>query len=365
MNEFQLTEVIRSRGWISGGSPERWARFREKIARREPVVYGAIGGSITAGASASNNADCYVSLLGKALSERTCARLVNAGVGASDSRYAAFRAGRDLLGAKPDLVTIEFAVNDPGNPERRESCEGLVREVLEACPDALVILIFTLRSDGANTQADQIPIGNHYGLAMLSYRDAVWPEIESGRIAWQDISPDNIHPNDLGHRIIADLLRERLLGQPAERPALPAPLHPGSLRYMGGRVVECDQMKVLSNSGWEVVPSVRVPRCFCADRPGAELELEVEGSLILIGYRSYAGDFGRAEVRADGGEPHRLEAFFEMPAVNHGWRGGHVLLEKLIDAPERGRHRLRIRLLDSRHPQSGGHQFCLEYLLVR
>ena len=32
------------------------------------------------------------------------------------------------------------------------------------------------------------------------------PEIEAGNFTWADISPDNVHPNDDGHIIMASLL---------------------------------------------------------------------------------------------------------------------------------------------------------------
>jgi hypothetical protein len=41
---------------------------------------------------------------------------------------------------------------------------------------------------------------------MLSYRDAIWPEITSGNIKWTDISPDDVHPNDRGHSYIAGIV---------------------------------------------------------------------------------------------------------------------------------------------------------------
>lgn len=41
---------------------------------------------------------------------------------------------------------------------------------------------------------------------MISYHDAVMPEIEAGNFTWADISPDNVHPNDDGHVIMASLL---------------------------------------------------------------------------------------------------------------------------------------------------------------
>ena len=42
--------------------------------------------------------------------------------------YGALRAGRDLLSGAPDLVVIEFAVND--NWTDGEAYEGLVRQIL-------------------------------------------------------------------------------------------------------------------------------------------------------------------------------------------------------------------------------------------
>ena len=49
-------------------------------------------------------------------------------------------------------------------------------------------------------------IGEAYDLPMISYKNAVLPEIDAGRFTWQDISPDNIHPNSNGHGIAAELL---------------------------------------------------------------------------------------------------------------------------------------------------------------
>ena len=39
-------------------------------------------------------------------------RLVNAGLGGTGSLSGAFRVQRDLLQAEPDVVIVEFAVND-------------------------------------------------------------------------------------------------------------------------------------------------------------------------------------------------------------------------------------------------------------
>lgn len=58
---------------------------------------------------------------------------------------------------------------------------------------------------------------------MISYHDAIWPELSGGNLAWSAVSPDNIHPNDVGHRLIADLVTRLLFGQPVEAVPLKAP----------------------------------------------------------------------------------------------------------------------------------------------
>ena len=40
--------------------------------------------------------------------------LINAGIGATDSDYGCLRVQRDVLSQNPDLVIVEFAVNDIG-----------------------------------------------------------------------------------------------------------------------------------------------------------------------------------------------------------------------------------------------------------
>lgn len=62
-----------------------------------------------------------------------------------------------------------------------------------------------------------MPVGRHYALPMLSFRDAVWPQIEAGHLAWRDVIADTVHPNDLGHRQAAQLCTsffDRVLREP-------------------------------------------------------------------------------------------------------------------------------------------------------
>ncbi len=362
MDAIEFSDELYRRALVSAGSPERLLRFRRMVAEGRPVVYGAIGGSITEGAAASSPGSRYVSCIAHAIQNRTACRLVNAGVGATDTRFGAMRCREDLLRHRPDLITIEYAVNDVNNPDRDFSFEALVRQCMGFAPDALIVVIFTLREDGVSMQEIQLPVCRHYDLAMISYHDAIWPELSGGNLAWSAVSPDNIHPNDVGHRLIADLVTRLLFGQPVEAVPLKAPLDLRCAEYEGGRVVRAEEFEVDSVRGWEIADSVRGYRRWTASEPGAELSFTFSGPTLLIGYRKYAGEFGRVSVSVDGGEETVLEGFFEMPPGGT-WRGGHIALEKILHAAGDGPHQVTVKLLPDRHPESAGHRFDIEYLL--
>ena len=41
---------------------------------------------------------------------------------------------------------------------------------------------------------------------MVSMKAAIWPEVEAGRIKRHDITPDDLHPNDAGHKLVAEVI---------------------------------------------------------------------------------------------------------------------------------------------------------------
>lgn len=49
-------------------------------------------------------------------------------------------------------------------------------------------------------------IGKHYNLGMISIKDAVWTQIQQGKMTWRDYSPDYVHPNNAGHAFMADCI---------------------------------------------------------------------------------------------------------------------------------------------------------------
>ena len=311
-DEALATELMRQRSLVSAGDPARIQAVLAKARRREPICVAAIGGSITAGGrNTKDPSRRYIQQLAKWF-EKTFpdlkVRVVNAGIGATNSGYGALRVQRDVIAQQPDLVVVEYAVNDStGIATLDESYEGVLRQMLASSTNLAVIELFFMHKDGKSAQPEQEALGRHYGLPMISFRDAVWPELQAGKLKWETIYDDVVHPNDAGHDIASELLRSFLNASLAKLPAkdsdLPA-IAPVPTPLISDTFERCTMfraadLKPLSAEGWTCVKS-NVWECGSA---GGRLEYEVPGRILMLGRNIPVAASNGVELVVDGGTP--------------------------------------------------------------
>lgn len=351
-------DAIAARALLDPGDVARLERVLAKARRGEPVTMGVIGGSITQGAKASRAENRYANRVAdwwRQTFPRAKIELVNAGIGATNSRYGALRAQRDLLARHPDFVIAEFAVNDGPAQPFAESLEGLVRQILVQPNQPATLLLFMVNERGANAQEWHAKVGRHYGLPMISYRDALWPEIQAGRLKWRDLSPDEVHPNDRGMELAAQFVT-RFLAQTLERmptgdrrsaiAPVPPPLFTDRFEHVA--LFEADRLRPTSNVGWIYEPGARY---WTSTKPGSVIEFQVPGRWISLMFYRLRGGMGKVKVQVDENPPTTLDGWFP------GTWGGYRETAPLGDALPPGDHRVRIELLAETNPQSPGHEF--------
>lgn len=351
-------EVI-ARSLVSSGDLSRLRGVIQKAERGEPITLGFIGGSITEGAKATIPEHRYVNLTASWWKEtfpKANITVVNAGIGATNSIYASLRATRDLLSRQPDVVFVDFAVNDKSSPELAESYEGLIRQILVSPKRPAVVLLFMTRNDGVNAQEWQAKIGSLYHLPMVSYHDALWPEVQSGRIPWDQIGADYIHPNDTGHAYLARFIAELVSKAKGEgaSPAsdtsaassLPEPLI--SDAFQRTVLFEAADLKPSRNEGWQYDAE---KKAWISSVPGSVIEFEVPGKKIFVMDYHLNAPMGRARLQVDDGKPVIREAWFEK--TWGGYRDTVTLASGLPD----GTHRVKVELLEEKNPNSTGHEF--------
>jgi len=347
-----------ARALVAEGDLARLHRQFDRARKGETIVVGIIGGSITQGACASAEEKRYGNLVAAWWREkfpRAAVKLVNAGIGATGSNYGALRAQRDLLSQKPDFVVVEYAVNDSNKRQHAETLEGLLRQILKQPNQPAALLLFMMHQDGRSAQEWFAKVGSHYRLPMVSYRDALWAEIETGRMKWSDISPDAVHPNDRGHAYAAQFITH-CLDQALEEHTtnavsasvapIPEPLLTDLFEHVC--LMEAATLKPLANDGWAYDAK---SSSWNTDQPGSTIEFELEGRAILTMHYLIRGPMGRARVMVDGQEVSQLEAWFEQT-----WGGCRKTQLVTQDLPG-GKHRVRFELLPEKHPQSTGHEF--------
>ena len=332
-----------TRSQLSAGDPWRLRRAFAKARRGEPITLGMIGGSITCGAIASSPDRSYVaSVLAwwRARFPQSKTRLVNAGLSGTGSLLGAFRVQRDLLQAEPDVVIVEFAVNDAWVDGA--AYEGLLRQILARPNAPAVVLLFMMYESGGGDQEMQSKVGAHYHLPMVSVRDALWPDIAAGRIRWHDYFVDNVHPNDAGHafaaRCVTALLdatgtAEAAYGRHPLDP-LPTPLHSDAFQFVEWR--EDATLAPARNDGWTSIRDDNGKSIWAATSASGRIAFDWFGTGIVAQLALPPNDQGRVRFWIDDAPSLTLDASAVIK------RNIVVVAEGLA----RGRHRIAIERVD-------------------
>ncbi len=158
---------------------------------------------------------------------------VNAAIGGTGSDLGAFRCRKDLLDHHPDLVFVEFAVNDAGTKPAliEASMEGIVRQIWRANPSADIVFLYTVtKSSGAIYDRGETPgsivvdekVAAAYRIPSINIGKPLWQQVHDGKATWAELLPDNTHPNDTGYRDLRGRITEFLAAAYARQEAMTA-----------------------------------------------------------------------------------------------------------------------------------------------
>lgn len=199
------------------GSDERAiAQVMRKAEAGEPVTIAVIGGSITQGTISNGSADrtvtqkqCYADIFRDWWTEtfpQAEVTFINAGIGATDSYLGVHRVHTDVLAHDPDLVLVEFSVNDSTSNTHKVSYDNLLRTMLLREDPPAVLLLFMAQTNGSSAQSIHSLVGFQYSLPMVSYANVISDMMENGDFTAGELSGDVVHPSALGHRVVGEIL---------------------------------------------------------------------------------------------------------------------------------------------------------------
>lgn len=341
-------EKMVDRSLLSVGDMTRMSDVFQKAQNGEDITVAYIGGSITEGYNAGTTefyAKTCTDLLQGYFPDITVTG-VNAGISGTPSLLGNLRLERDVLSADPDIVFVEFAVNDGQEADYKNAYESLVRTLLTQEKDIAVVLLFTVLDSGYTCQEHMSKIGANYDLPMISVHDSVYEEIEAGRMTWQDYSNDQSHPNAYGHKCITDFVDnyyQKVLPVVAENVGevskeLPDPVF--SAKYMNMHYMDSATMDGMELDGFEQYDTHGSFHNGWMYRgtDGGSMKFTVDCSVLEMVFKANNSDkYGTADIYVDGEKVKSV-----VSNMSDGWN--NPVTAYLIDNDSSAEHTVEIRM---------------------
>ncbi|MBP5282962.1 MAG: SGNH/GDSL hydrolase family protein [Lachnospiraceae bacterium] len=300
-------------GIVNFGDDSRIVKCMRRALAGEKLTVAFLGGSITQGCLSSTPQLCYAyrtyDWWERAFPESEISYW-NAGIGGTTSHLGVARVQEEVLSQKPDFIIVEYSVNDEDvNPHFEETYESLVRRILMAPWKPALMLVHNVRyDDGGNAELIHRPVAERYRIPAVSMKPVIYARVAEGTLPNRAITQDDLHPNDLGHELVAGVITNYLelskkkaveLGAKADCGGeedqedrflpLPIPLTRSSYEaVMRHRNYQIDPVEITGFTP-DHTPQNSVSDCFkrgwSATERGARIVFKVKGSNIAVQYR--------------------------------------------------------------------------------
>ncbi|MBN8822275.1 MULTISPECIES: SGNH/GDSL hydrolase family protein [unclassified Spirosoma] len=339
--------------------------FFQKVRAGQHVKIAYLGGSITeaGGGWREQSLKWFQQQYPKSSIEQ-----IVAAVGGTGSDLGVFRLKDQVLAYKPDLVFVEFAVNDNGKKPTpiALAMEGIVRQIWQANLQTDICFVYTLSAPMAPTLAKGYfplsasvmeTIADHYAIPSIHMGLEVVQLAEKGELVFSGkpdeypgklvFSADNVHPYpQTGHRLYTEALIRafRVLDKTATKPRgqLKGPLYPNN--WENAQMVSGE--RATRSAGWQVITpatdsvarklSNRFTSLLKATNSGEQLKVRFRGTRLGL-YDVMGPGCGQYRVVVDGQEPMVFPRFDEYCTY---YRANYILLPPLPD----GVHTVEITL---------------------
>jgi acyl-CoA thioesterase-1 len=178
----------------------------QKSLNEEIVKIGYLGGSVT---DFALNPENYSKFSFNFLNEKIFnnkAQLINAGLTGTTSTTSLLVAQDYLLPQSPDIIFLDFSINDTREKVSRDCFESIIRNILLSENSPAIIILLLLTKDKYCCYNNMKRLGEYYNLPVISIYDYVTYGMENNLISWEDYSSEYSHPNHCGHQLISNCI---------------------------------------------------------------------------------------------------------------------------------------------------------------
>ncbi len=337
------------------------AALAEYFADQDEINIVYLGGSITQGAGASLGKNSWVGRISDTFNRAYPGKVnnYNEGIGGTGSDLGLFRLDEDVIQHDPDLVFVEFAVNDQEQTSEQSQyyMEGIVRNLLALEKQPIIVFVYTTTQQFMARTEDHQKVADYYGIPSIDLQAYTKDLYDKGELKINDFLGDGTHPHDRGYLLYAEYIMSKL-NQPEEylRPAVmqEAPLNAGYHPYVGQKV-NADQFE--KSGAWSTPENAALyPNSLISSEQDAALTYTFEGPFVGIVHQ-IGNSFGKCEIYIDD----VLQTTLDTYAGNNGQPVMRYKNDTLTDAE----HTLKIKVLGDKNPSSTGNKIQIDSIYVK
>ena len=214
ISDSKYEEIIK-KSLVNKGNNQLVKQVLAKMRAGEEVIISTIGGSVTEGAGPAVYTEGYAyqfrdMFIEKYAADKSKVKFIPAGIGGTPSPMGLIRYQKDVIdrgGRHPDLLVIEFAVNDWLECSKTRAMEKLVRNALE---NHTAVIMLYAAATYQNQQGQISPVADFYKLPQVSISQGL---LNSGVNQEKDSKiyySDFVHPTKDGHKYMARCLMNLL-----------------------------------------------------------------------------------------------------------------------------------------------------------
>ncbi|MBR3791133.1 MAG: S-layer homology domain-containing protein [Clostridia bacterium] len=341
------------------------------------VVY--FGGSITfgSGATSGNSWRDKVGQWFKSEYPGTTVNNFNAGIGGTGTELGYYRAYKDVVSKNPDIVFVEFAVNDSYKTEQEAQflLESIIRGFQKSPSNPYIILVYTSEMVNGifkDVSAYQSTLAEYYDIPEIDLQPVIeeYLAVPGNKAQGGFFSPnDTVHPSDIGYALYAEKIIGCLeTGDYFRKPlskknsyvkyaygveALECPLPKYDMAYNNGEVVKLSEGHWVKKNHWQHGDYM------FTSTPGATLEYKFSGPVLgMLSMVSSGG--GKIKVEIDGVEVAIKDTYYALSSNPITASESTVLgydNKELSDSE----HTLKLTVLDEINPSNpiGSHDVSI------
>ena len=265
-DDFEPIEIIERDGFIPKEIPTRKNAYKlsntmNKLQSGKTVNVVYYGGSVTGGTGSSDpEKKSWRALTTEFLKSQTSGTVnaVNSALGGTGSYLGAARFEQSVLAYDPDLLFIEFAINDKYSDlsvqQSKADIEYMIRKLnaKNPCADIVIVLVTNDSLYGSQypTYNAHREVADHYGVPIVDFGCELYNKFKGSSESFKKLLSDSVHPNDEGYRAYADIMIAALKEMLVSAPDAPHNMPASKLCKNGFSTLKNHLASTISATGW-------------------------------------------------------------------------------------------------------------------